>query len=273
MTKTEKTIYLFPAILIGRNGWIIGCDPDTLEISNLPRIPYACLENAGRSKAALAKAYARYKAPELNVRCYKKGIEDEKMQQLAKEANLIIGNVDKDGPRKILNSIAARYLVPYIDLATEIIPENNNYEAIGQIQTFIPGKTGCLMCSGVIDPSEAAFDLLSEEEQVEHANVGYIRGTNETPAPSVLHLNGVTSHLAISQLLRLVFGDEFKGKEYLQYDRQRCQLITAAVETNADCPICGTKGYLGDGDKETVLMPELDSNISLEISNGNVIEK
>ena len=95
------------------------------------------------------------------------------MQDLIKEANIIIGAIDNDGARLILNGLAARYMIPYLDLGTEIIPDGSKYEAIGQVQTFIPGKTGCLVCSGAIDPSEEALDTMSEEdnaqyEQVEH---------------------------------------------------------------------------------------------------------
>ena len=234
-----------------RDGWIKACDPDILEASNLPRIPYAYPEEVGMPKADIAQVHADNRTPELNVRCYDKGIEDEKMQDMLKEANIIIGAIDNDGARLILNGLAARYKIPYLDLGTEIIPDGTMYEAIGQVQTFIPGKTGCLVCSGAIDPSEAALDTMDEENKAQYASVGYIRGTDETPTPSVLHLNGVTSHLAISQFLRLIFNDSLNGKEYLHYNSKDAKMFTAAVIQNNDCPVCGIHGYLGSGDEDT----------------------
>jgi len=233
-----------------RDGWIKACDPDTLEASNLPRITYAYPEEVGMSKAEIAQVHADNRAPGLNVSCYDESIENEKMQDTLKEANIIIGAIDNDGARLILNGLAARYTIPYLDLGTEIIPDGSKYEAIGQVQTFIPGKTGCLMCSGAIDPSEAALDTMSEENKAQYERVGYIRGTDETPTPSVLHLNGVTSHLAISQLIRLIFDDGLKGKEYLHYNSHDAKMFTAAVAQNDDCPVCGIKGYLGAGDED-----------------------
>lgn len=233
-----------------RGGWIKACDPDILETSNLPRIPYAYPEEVGTPKAESAQLHADCKTPGLNVCCYDKGLEDEKMQNLIKEANIVIGAIDNDGARLILNGLAARYMIPYIDAGSEIIPNGSVFEAIGQVQIFIPGKTGCLVCSGAIDPSEAALDAMGEEDNAQYEQAGYIRGTDETPTPSVLHLNGVTSHLAISQFLRLIFGDSLKGKEYLHYNSQDAKMFTASVAQNDDCPVCGIRGYLGAGDED-----------------------
>ena len=246
------------ALGIGKNGWIMACDPDNLEASNLPRIPYATHKDIGKSKAKIAQAYANEKAPDLNVYCYQYSAEDDEMQEKAREANIIIGAVDNDGARKYLNSIAARYMIPYIDLGTEIIPKDSKYEAIGQVQIFVPGQTGCLMCSDAIDTSEAALDMMDEEGNAEYERVGYVRGTSETPTPSVLHLNGVVSHLAISQMLRLIFDDGFKNTEYLHYNRQQTNLISASVMRNDECPVCGVKGYLGAGDEDESNLKELE---------------
>lgn len=238
-----------------RDGWIKACDPDTLEASNLPRIPYAYPEEVGMPKAQIAQIHADNRTPGLNVHCYAESVESENMKDVTKEANIIIGAIDNDGARQIINGLAARYMVPYLDLGTEIIPNGSAYEAIGQVQTFVPGKTGCLVCSGAIDPSAAALDTMSEEDNAQYEQAGYIRGTNETPTPSILHLNGVTSHLAIRQLLRVIFGDDSNGKEYIHYNSQDATMFTAAVAQNDDCPVCGIRGYLGAGDEnvQTIL--------------------
>jgi len=240
-----------------RNGWIKACDPDILESSNLPRIPYAYPAEIGMSKARAARLHAENKTPELNVFCYKKGVEDERIQNIIKEANIIFGAIDNDGARMILNGQAARYAIPYIDLGTEIIPEESSYDAVGQVNVFIPGKTGCLICTGAIDPSEAALDSMTEEDNAEYERAGYVRGTTETPTPSVLHLNGVVSHLAISQFLKMVFADNIDGKDYIQYNRQKSTLIAASSLQDDDCPVCGRKGYIGNGDENEIAMEEL----------------
>lgn len=83
---------------VGQNGgWLKACDGDCVEASNLPRIPYAFAEDIGKPKAIMAQRYARRKAPELDAICYQDSIASESMQEMAKEANLIIGTVDNDG--------------------------------------------------------------------------------------------------------------------------------------------------------------------------------
>jgi len=251
-----------------RNGWIKACDPDVLEASNLPRIPYAYPEEVGLSKAKLAKLQAENKTPELNVRCYKKSVEDKAIQDIIKEANLIFGAIDNDGARVVLNGCAARYAIPYIDLGTEIIPEGSSYEAVGQVHVFLPGKTGCLLCTGAIDPSEAALDSMDEEDNAEYERAGYVRGTEETPTPSVLHLNGVISHLAVSQFLKMIFADSFNNRDYLQYNRQRSALMAASSLQDDDCPVCGLKGYIGNGDEDKSILDSLS-----DLKDSSIFEK
>lgn len=246
------------ALGIGKDGgWIKACDPDVLEASNLPRIPYAYPKQVGWSKALVAKAYVRRKAADLNVTCFQDSVESELIQSHLKEANIIIGAIDNDGARLVLNSLAARYMIPYIDLGTEIIPGKDNYEAIGQVQIFVPGKTGCMMCSGAINPSQAALDSMSSEGRAGYERAGYVRGTQETPTPSVLHLNGVMSHLSISQMLCMIFNDGFEGKEFLLYNRQNANLLTASSIKNDECPVCGINGYLATGDEDKSVLDEI----------------
>lgn len=263
---------LFDSLLslgVGRKGgWIKACDPDVLEISNLPRIPYAVLAQIGKSKAQVAQRHAARKVPFANIRCYNENIQNAKMQDYAKEANIIVGAIDNDGGRMILNRLAARYLVPYIDLGTEIIPDDDTCQAIGQVQVFLPGKTGCLLCTGAIDPSEAAMDSMNPEAKEGYQRAGYVRGTHETPTPSVLHLNGVISHLAISQMLRMVFCENFEGKEYVHYDRQNTRLLVASTVQDDDCPVCGINGYIGDGDEDRSVLDALS-----DLKDSNAFDK
>lgn len=251
---------------VGKNsGWIKACDPDIIEESNLPRIPYAYPEEVGRPKAEIAQIHADNRTPDLNVHCYQIDVKNKEIQDILKEANVIFGTVDNDGARMFLNSHAARYVIPYIDLGTEIIPQKSTYEAVGQVQIYIPGKIGCLTCSGSIDPSEAALDSMTQEDRTEYKRAGYVRGTNETPTPSVLHLNGVVTHLAISQFLKMVFDDGFNGKDYLQYNRQESSLIIATTVRDDDCPVCGMQGYSASGDEQKPSFEEF-SNLKDKIT-------
>jgi molybdopterin/thiamine biosynthesis adenylyltransferase len=256
-------------------GWIRACDPDILEESNLPRIPYAYPWHVGLPKAVVAAEHARRKNLKLNTQCYGMALEDKQMIESIKQANLIIGAIDNDGARMTLNGLAARYGIPYIDLGTEIIPGDNRYEAIGQIRCFIPGKTGCLVCTGAIDPSNAALDSMSEEDRDDYQRAGYIRGEKETPTPSVLHLNGVVSHLAISQFLKMIFDDNFESSDYIHYDRQKSMLLAASSLRDDQCPVCGINGYIAQGDETGHELEELEEfkNNDVLTEKAQVVEK
>lgn len=245
----------------GNEGWIKACDPDVLEDSNLPRIPYTYPEEVGYSKAEIAQIHADNRTPHLNVQCYENGVEDEKVQSLIKEANIIIGAIDNDGARRVLNELAVRYMIPYIDLATEIIPDGSEYESVGQIHIYIPGRTGCLLCAGNIDPSNVSLDAMSEEDKAQYEQAGYVRGTNETPTPSVLHLNGIVSHFSVSQFIKMLFDDGIKGKECLLYNSKDQKVIPASVEQKENCPACGVHGYLGSGDEDKKSVSESLKNM------------
>jgi hypothetical protein len=98
---------------------------------------------------------------------------------------------------------------------------------------------------------------MGEKDKSEYERAGYVRGTNETPTPSVLHLNGVVSNLAISQFLKMIFADNFEGKDYLHYNRQKPMLLAASSVRDDQCPVCGLHGYIGDGDEDKNVLEAL----------------
>ncbi|MFC1601759.1 ThiF family adenylyltransferase, partial [Candidatus Sumerlaeota bacterium] len=226
---------------VGRKeGWIVACDPDVVERSNVPRIPYAFPFDVGKSKARVARRFARRKEPRATVFCHQGQIDDPSVLPWTKEAHVIIGGVDSDNARKTLNQLSANYLIPLLDVAAEIIPQATECHAAGQIRIVEPGANACLICSGGLDVSEVDPAELSEEQRAALRRAGYVRGLDETPTPAVLDLNGVASYLTLSHLRRMVFGESLAGRNYVLYDRQNCSLIAAAMPPpDPDCPVCG----------------------------------
>ena len=219
-------------------GMLILIDPDCIEKSNLPRIPYAFPMDIAKPKVKAARQYIKSKNPKIKVIAIPKSVQEEKVQRILKQAHIILGAVDSEGARKILTQISEQACIPYIDTGTEIIPENQGYHAGGQVRVMLPGK-GCLICINGIDLSEAALDLLCKEKAKDYEKVGYIRGTSQTPTPSVIHLNGVISYLAIAQFIKLVFGENLIGQKTVFYDQQKMSLLSADFGKNPRCPLCG----------------------------------
>ncbi len=219
-------------------GEIILIDDDIIEKSNLPRIPYATREDIGKPKVQVAARYATHKNPNIKTFIVNKKVQDKETLETLTSAQVIMGCVDSEAARKTITQISTEHDIPYIDAASEIIPEEKGYHAGGQVRTTIPGE-GCLICYGGIDLSEAAQEETTEEIAEDYKKAGYIRGTNETPTPSVIHLNSTISSIAISQFIKLVFGENLKGQKAIFYDQQKMSLMTADFEKSENCPLCG----------------------------------
>lgn len=238
-------------------GELIIIDHDLVEESNIPRIPYANAGDIGKAKVEVAERYARFKNKNINVTAIQKKAQEKEVQEILATAHILFGCVDSEGARKILNQISAEYNIPYIDAASEIIPENKGYHAGGQVRTIIPGE-GCLLCIGGIDLSEAARDMVTEEVEKDYKKAGYIRGTNKTPTPSVLHFNSTISSIAISQFTKLIFGESLKGQKAVFYDQQKMSITAADFEKNEKCPLCGEKPVKPEKEKS---LEKLEKNI------------
>ncbi len=219
-------------------GHIMIVDPDVIEESNLSRIPYATKADIGRPKVEVVADYIRAKNPDINVIAIHGSIEDEEIQKLCIESHFIFGNVDMENPRIAMAKTAHKGLIPYLDLASEIIPDENFSGA--QTRMFMPHE-GCIFCISGINASEAALESLSEEVEEAHRAVGYVRGTGQSPIPSVIHLNGVIAFIGISIFTKVIFGDFTNNQKAIIYDQGEMSLLTASFNRNKNCPLCGDK--------------------------------
>ena len=81
--------------------------------------------------------------------------------ELVKSASVVVGYLDGDGPRFILNELCAAYDKPYIDLASDV-PDSNAYG--GRVFVAWDGN-GCLHCLGELDSDVVRRYLTSSEER------------------------------------------------------------------------------------------------------------
>jgi molybdopterin/thiamine biosynthesis adenylyltransferase len=234
---------------VGRRAGIVLADPDFLEKSNLPRLPYATRRDVGRRKSKVAARYFRQRDRGVRIEPYALRVQDYWAKEALKTAHVLVGCVDSEGARKVLMEISLRYLIPYVDVATEILPvADGKYDSIGQVRVVIPGLTGCLFCCNGIDLNEAALDLMPARARRRRQRMGYVRNTQETPTAAVIHLNGILTHFALSHLAKLISGEDLTGHEHLYYSRNRDSLMAVGCKPNPNCPACGPGGILGAGD-------------------------
>ncbi|MCK4873276.1 MAG: ThiF family adenylyltransferase [Phycisphaerales bacterium] len=259
----------------GSEGWLAVVDPDVIEASNLPRIPYATTDVVAETGAAsaqdlaglvgvggvgvvgvvgvgkveMAARYARVRAPGTRVLTYAVEAADEAVLARIKEATLLIGAADNDGVRELLNECSVRYLIPYIDLGCDIQVDDAGWIVGGQVRVVIPGETACLLCCDGYDPAQAALDTMDPKRRAEHASIGYVRGSDaQAPTPSIANLNAMTAQLGVAAVLSLVHGPEFGAWDYVHFDPVKGEMVSASSKPRPDCPLCGAHGLLGAGD-------------------------
>ena len=241
-------VQLLAGIGAGRQGFIAIADPDRIEPSNLPRIPYACEEHVGASKVTVAADYIHRKSPGTSVFPFAKRFNDAAVLQRMKMATVLFYCGDNHGGRKEANDLAVRYGIPMIDLGCDIQVSKENVVAGGQVRLVLPGETACLVCCGGFDPAQAAIDQMSEAARAEHASQGYVVGADAEATPSVANLNGFTVQYAVSQFLALVNGPQFAQWDYLNFDQFTGRTIPARTTWDSECPHCGLTGCRMAGD-------------------------
>lgn len=158
-----------------------------------------------------------------------------------KRADWVCGCFDHDGPRSVLNELAAAYSKPYIDLASDV-PEPGVYG--GHVMVSMRGD-GCLHCMGLLDQQAVRRFLMSSREREEHDRIyGIDRDALDKKGPSVSPLNGVIASLGALEFMVAVTGLR-EPKRLQTYRGDLATLRQSKDQPAAGCPIC--KGVWGRG--------------------------
>ena len=236
------------SIGVGRQGFIAYADHDSVEKSNLPRLPYACDDQVGTPKVVAATQYASRKSPSTRLYPFQSRFNDPAVLERFKMATVLFFCGDSDGGRKEVNEFSVRYGIPLIDLGCDIQVQESQVIAGGQVRLVLPGENACLVCCGGYDAGQAALDQMGDEARAERAAQGYVRGADAEATPSVANLNGLTAQHAVSQFLALVHGEQFAQWDYLHFDQFTGRTICAQTHRLPQCPLCGDNQQFLSGD-------------------------
>ncbi len=245
-------------------GHLVLIDPDRVERSNLNRLIGTTVNDIGKHKVAVYEKLIQAASESTQVTAIPLSLIDRENRSAIdhiKGADIIFGCVDNDGARLILNQIAVRYLVPFIDAGSGILlAENKSLSAMGgQVQVVLP-ESGCLECRGYINAQQAHFELAPPRIQKEERERGY--GTSET-APSVIALNGVIASMQVAELLFLLAPASLVEKNTHPlsiYSALERKIIPVTNDSGEHCPTCGSEGVVGIGDLAPILFASDDSS-------------
>ncbi len=247
-------------------------DPDLVDVTNLPRLPIIFQDSVGNYKVHALEEYIHHVNPMCSVKTVPRNFTKYQFKTL-QGCDVIIGCVDSEGARSLLNEFSVRYLIPYFDAGTGVyIDQNQTVQYMGgQVRFINPGTGPCLYCyRGGIRTSEVILDLLTDEQRQERRALGYVDGTDLTPTPSVLPLNMTIASILITEFSNFVTQFSYPSY-YIHYDAVRMQVRDLAKEnpkkfrTVRSCPMCGIGGYLGiaNADAQVYVTPEERETILL----------
>lgn len=148
----------------------------------------------------------------------------------------------------------------------ETTAEHGVARPFGQCRTVLPQETPCLVCTNSIDLESVQLAQMKDEEKQRRRAVGYIRGTDESPAAAIVQLNTGVACLAVQSLVDIVMG--FKVKPYIYYDILDMRMLSVEAQRSDRCPVCATGGFFGEGNIHYPIDELGPIDVPHEVSHG-----
>lgn len=219
-------------------------DPDRASITNLNRV-------AGMSQADVQQQTTKVDLvarrmleidPQLEVERRAVDLFEPPGWQAVRGVDLLVVATDNHASRMLANALAHQYLIPLVSVGTRIQTRDGGLEnGFAEFYSVLPGQSApCLLCSHMINATEAFYDLASEENRRRAAARGYITEWDE-PAPSVVHLNGVIANLAMVEIHNLCCGF-MPPQSHLLYTLKERRLLSIDHEPG-HCAACAPDGW------------------------------
>jgi molybdopterin/thiamine biosynthesis adenylyltransferase len=144
----------------GVKNWML-FDPDTLDEVNLVKHP-GLRRDLGKTKVEIMANWIRDRNPSSNIREYPVDIlEAEKFREEVRHADLVISATDKLAIREYIDEMCVREATPCV------VGDVFRTGVGGQVYSYIPGKTGCYHCLGIVSEKNGWNAIDSSIEMTE----------------------------------------------------------------------------------------------------------
>jgi hypothetical protein len=232
-------------------GEIVVFEFDVIKDPNLNRILYARQRDADGNipKAERLREALNETGLPTEITIIEGGdITNESVALELRGCDFIFGCVDKDWPRLVMTEVALQYLIPYVDLGTEIGIDDLGVQSIDSRVSYVAPGRACLLCSGIVSQERVRIEGLEAGEKARVLEMGYTKDVR-LAAPAVMDLNMRSASYAMLVMRHLLqpFLDTplpTHIKEGLtNYSIKRVQMVA-----REDCHICGRCGRRGFGD-------------------------
>jgi hypothetical protein len=174
-------------------------------------------------------------------------IRDAAVADELRGCDLLIGCVDRDWPRLILCEVSYQYLIPYIDLGSEIGAVEDAIQSLDARVSYIAPDRPCLGCAKVIREERIRVEGYGEAERARVIAMGY---SKDLPlrAPAVMDLNmraASTAMLWIRHLLQPFLATPLPHAWKETVTNFKSKQVNYA--RNPECRVCGEPLRVGSG--------------------------
>ena len=222
-------------------------DRDVVDETSLNRLIGATATDAlsATPKVLVARRLLQAINPAAEIDLVQDSFISERGFAALRAADVVIGCVDRTGARFVLNEFCQAYERPYLDIATDIHPEEGTF---GGHVVFGVGQ-GCVHCLDMLDEDELQYDLSSGAQRAERRQIyGVARSNLGQTGPAVVSLNGVLASLAVTELIREMVGLG-RARRHLEYRGDLGVVRRDTSEPPLDCYYCfSLRGKGNDAD-------------------------
>jgi hypothetical protein len=231
---------------------IILIDHDIVQVINLNRILYATEKDARRGAPKVEVLRRGIEALKLGclVEPVCGSVLDTNILRRVLDSDLVLGCVDRALPRHLLCELAARYLLPYIDVGSEIGGDEDGIVSLDSRVSYIAPGRPCLTCTGVVTPRRLRFESLTEGERQRDQALGYSDDlVLKQPAVMDLNMRAASGGMLVLRHLLQPFLKEPLPVE-IHENAVTYRTIPASTAKAADptCPTCQKNARCGHGD-------------------------
>ncbi|MGE3779530.1 MAG: ThiF family adenylyltransferase [Pirellulaceae bacterium] len=231
---------------------IILIDHDIVRDENLNRILHATVEDALRGVPKVLVVQRAIEALALGCRVepVQGSILDRAVLRRVLDGDMAIACVDRDLPRYLLCETTFRYLLPLIDVGSEIGGDEDGIVSVESRTSYIAPNRHCLMCAGIVTPRRLRFESLTAGERQREIALGYSDDLLMTQ-PAVMDLNmraASNGMLWLRHLLQPYLREPLPVKLCENAVTYRMIPVSTTIKANAACPVCRSNPRFGYGD-------------------------
>lgn len=225
-------------------------DPDTVETTNLNRLPSVSRRDVGRLKVRVAKRLVRQIATSLDlvaeVSAYPRDVYLSTAAQAAlRRCDLLLGLTDNELSRTMALDLALEAGREYLQAGTDIaLGEDGAIEGLRAEVTGAEVGRYCPICAGRLSPGQASIEARAYAGGAVAARAvseGYVPGV---AAPAVMSLNAVAAGMLVMEIQRRTAG--IGVRDLMQMDLQTGRFdAIERLPIRMDCNVCGAVAHEG----------------------------